>query len=232
MDIDEFIENISLGELSNLYIGLEGQVELHPQNRKKLLNYMNQGLKAISSRFPILKKELIIRGQDHIALYHLRPEYSMSCGTAKVRYIDDRHCDPYKGDLIKILSVYNEIGMEFPLNDLSKNESLFTPSWDTLQITHAVLNQGYSVIYQALYPKMEDIEGGCRTFHLPPLLEEALVNFVAGKVYSHMNGQENKATSQEFMGVFEQKCAETAEFDLAATSAVSTNHKSSERGFI
>lgn len=232
MNINDFIEGICLGELSNLYLGEQGLVELSPNRKRKLLHYTNQGVKALSSRFELIKKELIIRGLDHVSLYPLRKEHSMSCGTSNIKFIDDRCTDPFDGGLIKILEVRNEVGLAFPLNDINKNESLFTPTYDTLQITHPVSGQGYSVIYQAHHPVLTLDSDGCQEFHLPPLLEEALVAFVAGKVYSSMNGEANKMTSQEHMATFEGKCLEAKGLDLAAESSVTSHHKAQERGFI
>ena len=232
MNINEFLDNLCLGELSNLYIGQQGLVELHPQNRMKLINYTNQGLKALHSRFVLLKKELIIRGKDHISLYTLSSKHSMKTGTSVVKYIDDTHCDPFNDDLIKILGVYNEIGLQFPMNDVNQTESVHTPSWNMLQIPHPIEGEGYQVIYQALSPVLGDQPDGCQHVDLPPVLEEALTNFVAGKVYSHMNGEANKLTSQEFMGVFEMKCAELVINDLGASSDVPTNYKAIDRGFV
>lgn len=231
MTLDDFIEELCLGELSNLYLGEQGLVELSPLRRKKLVAYTNQGLKALCSRFKLVQKELIIQGMDHVSLYYLRPEHSMTRGTAVNKYIDDRYCDPFCGDVIKILSVYNVGGKEFPLNDHGKSDSLFTPSFDTLQITHPIQGQGYSVIYQSLHPKLTDDSDGCKEFHLPPMLEEALMAFVAGKVYNHMNGEANKATSKEHMATFEAKCIEAGTLDMSAESAVMTHHKAENKGF-
>ena len=232
MNINDFIEQICLGELSNLYLGEQGQVELSPMRRRKIIAYVNQGLKALCSRFQLVKKEVIIRGMDHVALYPIRKEHSMTHGTSKVKFIDDRYCDPFNGDLIKILDVRNEIGLSFPLNDINRNDSLFTPSWDTLQITHPVLGQGYFVIYQALAPVLSLEDGGCQDFNLPPMLEEALVAFVAGKVYAHMNGDANKATSKDHMATFESKCVEVMGLDMAADSAVASHTKAEQKGFV
>ena len=232
MDINDFIEQMCLGELSNLYLGEQGQVELSPMRRKKMVSYVNQGLKALCSRFKLVQKELIIRGMDHVSLYPLRKEHSMTNGTSVLKFIDDRHCDPFDGGVIKVLGVFNEMGMEFPLNDHNDNASLFTPSFDTLQITHAVSNQGYSVIYQALHPMIVDADDGCTEFNLPPMLEEALMAFVAGKVYGHMNGEANKATSKDHMATFEAKCVEAGVLDMSAESAVTSHNKAQMKGFV
>lgn len=232
MNVDDFIEQLCLGELSNLYLGEQGLVELHPNRRRKIILYTNQGLKALCSRFQLVKKELIVRGLDHVSLYPLRKEHSMTNGTARHKFIDDRYCDPFEGDVIKILDVFNELGMKFPMNDVEKSESMFTPTYDTLQITHPVLGQGYSVIYQALAPKLSFDSTGCQEFNLPPMLEEALVAFVAGKVYEHMNGEANKATAQGHMATFESKCLEAGNLDMTAESAVPSHNKAEQRGFV
>ena len=232
MHIQEFLDNLCLGELSNLYLGEQGQVELSPLRRRKLIAYTNQGLKALCSRFQLVQKELIIRAKDRVSLYPLRPEHSMTNGTANLKFIDDRMCDAFKGGVIKILGVFNEMGMEFPINDHQRNDSLFTPTFDTLQITHPVEDQGYSVIYQALHPLIVDEDCGCQDFNLPPMLEEALMAFVAGKVYGHMNGEANKAVSQGHMATFEAKCLEAGTLDMSAESAVDSHNKAETKGFV
>lgn len=230
MKLGEFLENISLGELSNLYIGLEGQVELHPQNRKKLVNYANQGLVALHSRFALLKKEVIIRGLEGVSLYHFDKKYSIAYGKQAPLYIDDTVCEPFDNDLIKVLGVYNNLGVEFPLNNRDLNGSLYTPSWNSLQIPHAIQGAGYFIIYQAKAKPLEDDD--CAEINIPPHLEEALAAFVASKVYSHMNGRENKVTSQEFMAVFETKCIEVTTTDQASESEVGDKDLTDMRGFV
>lgn len=232
MHVREFLDNVCIGELSNLYLGEQGQVELSLQRRRKLIHYMNQGLKILSSRFELIKKELIVRGMDHVSMYPLRKEHSISSGSSKLRFIDDTHCDPFCGGLIKILDVRNEVGKPFPLNDINDSTSLFTPVYDTLQITHPVLNQGYSVIYQAVFPAMGLDTGDCCEFDLPPMLEEALMAFVAGKVYSSMNGEANKVTSQEHMANFEVRCLEAKGLDMAAESSVASHTRVEQKGFV
>ncbi len=232
MHIQEFLDDLCLGELSNLYLGEQGQVELSPLRRRKLIAYTNQGLKALCSRFQLVQKELIIRGKDRVSLYPLRPEHSMTSGTSNLKFIDDRLCEPFKGGVIKILGVFNEMGMEFPINDHQRNDSMFTPTFDTLQITHSVEDQGYSVIYQALHPLIVDEDCGCQDFNLPPMLEEALMAFVAGKVYGHMNGEANKAVAQGHMATFEAKCLEAGTLDMSAESAVDSHNKAETKGFV
>ena len=232
MKVETFLENLCLGDLSNLYIGLEGQVELHPQNRRKLFSYINQGLVALHSRFALLKKEVIIRGLEGVSLYEFDKKRSIAYGTKAPLYIDDTVCEPFDNDFIKVLSVHNDIGVEFPLNNKDLNGSLYTPSWNTLQIPHAIQGAGYFVIYQAKAPVLVDETDNCDEINIPPHLEEALQSFVASKVYSHMNGRENKVTAQEFMAIFEGKCIEVTTQDQASESEVSDVDLTGQRGFV
>lgn len=232
MNITDFIEGLCIGELSNLYIGLQGQVEISDQNRRKLIHYTNQGLKMLSSRFELLKRELIVVGKENVTLYPLRMEHSMRCGSSELRFIDDTCRDPFTGDLIKILEVRNSIGIQFPLNDVNHPQSVFTPSWDTLQLPQPIEGQPYFVIYQAKPIVLTPETGDCYDMNLPPILEEALMAYVAGKVYSHMNGDANKMTSQEHMANFEAKCLEAGGKDMTAESSVTSHTKAEDRGFI
>lgn len=232
MKLDEFIENLCLGELSNLYIGLQGQVEIHPQNKAKLINYINQGLVALYSRFVLLKKELIVIGSDSISIYHLESKYSISSGSAKVKYIDDTCCETFRDDLIKIIAVHNSDGREFPLNQKKDLESLHTPSWNSLQIPHAIEGQPYFVMYQAKPVKISASPDGCVDLNIPPLMIEALYNFVASKVYSHMNGDNNKASATEYMSIFDSKCLQLQVNDLGSESETQYNTKAEMRGYV
>jgi hypothetical protein len=231
MDVADFIEGLCLGELSNLYIGLEGQVELHPQNKAKLIHYMNQGLTALHSRFALRKKELIIVGMERKAVYILDQTYSMTNGKGKFKYIDDTCCEPFQNDLVKIMDVHNEVGIKFLMNVQNNNNSVHTVSWNTLQIPHPVEGQPYFVMYQAKCPKIEADGTGCEDVSLPPTLEEALASFVCAKVYSHMNGEANKLTAQENMANFESKCLEVETNDLGGQSEIYEQTKSEVRGW-
>lgn len=231
MTLDDFIDNMCNTSISNLFIGIEGQVELHPTRRKKLIAHMNMGLRLIHSKFALRRKELIIIARENISLYRLSKEHSMQCGTSALKYIEDTLCDPFEGDLIRVLEVWNEIGMQFSLNEKGVFGSVRVPVYDTIQLTHPQEGQAYSVIYQAASPVMNDTDDGCKEFQLPPILYEALESYVAAKLFKDIGGEGNSVRAQENMAIYEARMMDLELNDLGSTSQIEENTKGDRYGF-
>jgi len=234
MKLQDWLENMAMNELSNLWIGEEGQNNgFNYENRRKIVSAMNQGLKALSSRFILVQKELILRTYPHITFYYLRTDYAEQSGSnKKTKYIEDKHREPFLGDVIKVLEVWNNKGQSYPINDPSDATSVFTPQFDCLQIPRPDDSPAVSVIYQAYHPMIVDSEDGCRDINLPPFLEEALTDYICGKIYSNMNGADNVAKGADFMQKYENICGEVEAKDLVASSMVPLNPKLEMRGFV
>jgi hypothetical protein len=233
MDVGDLFEQLSFGELSNLFIGLEGEGGVRPEKKANIIAAANDGLTRLFSRFPILEKELIVECRVDTTYYDLSVEHSMTTGTASVSnhlFIRDREEAPYTGDLIRILSVYDsKVGL-LPLNDDENRHSVFTPKPKQLLVPHPD-GKVLSVIYQANHPRLSpDVDDDY--IDLPDVLEEALKTFVAGKVYSGMNGQENLGKSQALMADFESICQLVEDRDLIGSSTSTTNIRFEKRGFV
>lgn len=228
MTLDDLISDLVLGPLQSLYTSLNGSTNISPLVQARLTSYTNQALKALYSKFPLLKKELILHLEDCVHMYKLVPENAQS--NNRYGFICDHH-SKFEGDVIKILEVYNDKGLRYPINDTADPTSLFTPTYNTLQVPFARCGMTLSVIYQAKFTELKEFDPDYK-IDLPPLLEEALIAFISSKAYSHINGDGNKATSQEFMATFEARCMEVGDKDLAGTSEVETLTKLETRGFI
>lgn len=231
MKLEELLKNLSLGELSNLAIGNEGAGYISDNNIPKLVLYINQSLAAMYTRFILKQSELMLRSYDHITFYYLRPEFAQSSDApAHKKYIEDTKVEPYKGDIIRVLQVFNEFGIELPLNDNEQFAAVFTPQYDCIQLTRPVTGNVFSVLYQANHPTLND-EDLSQEIRIPFFLEEALQAHVAYKVFSHMAGAENSAKALEHMQRFENICVEVVEKDLVHTSVSNTNIKANKRGW-
>lgn len=235
MKLGSFLEALSLGELGNLWIGHEGLTGFSEANRRRMLVTIGQGLRALSSRFCLLQREVLLVTVDGRTTYHLRREYAQSNPTVgPSKYLDDSTAEPFVGDLVKILRVYNEQGCEMPLNDEGNCNSLFTPAYDTILIPSALATGTYSIIYQANHPMMLTDHDAQTEFELPPLLEEALTSFVAWKVYSFMGGGGGApdAKAAEHKARYDELCTEFEFKDLGNTSAVPENTKLQVNGWV
>lgn len=230
MLVNDLFKRLSYGELSNLSIGMEGAGDIRPADKPKIVSHINDGLLELYGRFLLLTKALLIEQVDHITNYHLIPEYAESNNCVDYPYIKDLPGDPFTGDLIRILEVHDDRGCEYVLNDKDNIHSLFTPAPQTLQIPFPKTGIPTHVMYQArLDPIDEVIE--TTDFMLPFVLEGALQSYVAGKIFSHMNGQDNMIKSQEHYATFERKCETVEAKDLVNTTFSTAHHKLHQRGF-
>lgn len=233
MKVEKLFAKLSHGPLSNLSMSNNGDGTIREADRKKLIDYANNGLTRLHSRFQLRERELILRMIPGITHYHFLKKYADSvcdpeCGIEP--YIVDR-TDPFEEDLIKVLVVRNQAGIEHPLNDPEAPDSVFTPSPQMLQVPVVKYCDHKSVLYQANHKRLEygvmqaDIV-------LPVVLHDALVAFIASEVYSHMNGQEHQNKSVEHLNKFNAICMEVAEQDLVSNTIAQTNTKFHKRGFI
>lgn len=232
MKLDELFSRLSYGELSNLSIGNEGRGSLKEEDIPKVTAHVNDGLLRLYSRFMLSSKQLIIEQVRHITNYHLIRKYAESAGSdVEWPYIKDLPDEPFLGDVIRILEVHDSMGREFVLNDKDDPASLFTPAPQLLQVPDPKAGIALGIQYQARHIKLNNIDLE-QEIVIPFVLEGALQSFVAYKIYSHMNGQDNQVKSQEHLNTYEGICADVEARDLVNETFATSHHKLEERGFV
>jgi hypothetical protein len=242
LTVEQLFRNLSYGELSNLYVGADGQGTIEESQYPKMIMYANEGMRRLHGKFILREDDLIVGQKAHITNYHLRTKYAESAGAdVPYAYIKDLPGEPFKDDVVKIIAVYRADGYRFPLNDAGRSDSLFTPSPTILQVPKPLEGMAMSVHYQAYHIPLADGQDGRgitpqqvldQWIELTPILHGALQSYVAAKMYSHMGGQENMLKSTEHMANYEAICAEVMMNDLATQTATTTNDKLEERGFV
>lgn len=234
MKVAELFERLSYGELSNLSISGEGSGNIIDTGKPKIILYTNEGLLRLFSRYILKQNQVIIETLQHITNYHFKKKYAESSGSNEpFKYIKDLPAEPFQEDVIKILEVFDSYGQPRLLNDKEDRRSLFTPQPDSLQVPHPVNGQALGVSYQARHQEL-DHKGDSilqQDIDIPFFLEKALQAYVASKVYSDMNGQENKITGQEHLAYYEAICADLETKDLINTTHHTTHQKLERRGF-
>lgn len=232
MKLHELFQNLSFGEFANLTIGDEGAGTIPVQHQPKILAYTNQALTKLYSRFVLAEKELALDAQDEITIYPLHRKYAATDPTPVYKkYISDIFDNPYIGDLIKIRAVYDEVGERLPMNDPLNEASVYTPSFDTLQINAPKTGNTYFVVYQARHAALlpDDLD---QEIVLPEPLVEALQAQVAHKVFAAMTGEEHSRRAQELLARYELICREVEQRDLASDSMSEGTTKLEMRGFV
>lgn len=235
MKIEDLFRQLSFGELSNLSISDSGSGLIIEAKHPQLIQYLNDGLLALYSRFMLKEKDILIEQVAHIPNYHLKLKYAESTGSkVPYPYIKDLPDEPFEEDVIRILTVTNAWGEKYTLNDVADADSLFTPQPDVLQVPNPVAGEPLAISYQARHRKLVD-DGEDVLFQdieVPFYLENALRLYVAYKVFSHMNGQENILKSQEYMGTYEATCLDVEARDLVNQTYHTSHRKLEQRGFV
>ena len=230
MNIEELYKILSYGELINLSISGEGSGTIIESKKPTIIQHANEALLRLHSKFILKEKELIIQQSVGITEYNITENNTRSHGTSDNKFILDEN-DPYYGDAIKILSVYNENDFNISLNDPNDKFSYYTPKPLTLQVPAPREEMIIGVVYQARHLKL-DIENEEQEIDLPDILVPALTAYIAHKIFSNMVGQEYIAKGVEQFEVYESICSEVVDQDLVNTSRTSTNEKFQNRGFV
>jgi hypothetical protein len=235
MKVSELLNRLALGELSNLAIAEDPSHMLTEASHAKIILYTNEGLLRLYSRYMLRQNSLILEQVEHITFYHLKPKFAESSGSSEpFKYIKDLPNEPFTDDVIKVLDVIGEDGVERPLNDQGNPKSVFTPQINQLQVPSPVDGQALSLVYQARHPVLKDTGDTLKQqeIDLPFPLEGALQVYVAAKVYSHINGQENKQIAQEHLANFDSICVDLESNDLINFTHHTSHDKLINRGFV
>ncbi|WP_312926624.1 hypothetical protein [Pseudescherichia sp.] len=227
MLLSELFQKLSFSTLSNLVIGGEGSGVIGATHYPRLISVINEGLTDLHTRFPLLEKELTLQLFEEVAQYYFRPAHSVSVGTDYYRYILDTPEEPFVNDILRVEQVFDVVGCEQLLNDESECCSLFTPSFDSLLVTHPRDDTVLRVSYRANHPAiaLTVTDPSTVEVNIPDSHGKALCLYVAGAIYSSMNGQEHTVKGQEFKTYYETECAFIGQYNLDNAGLAQTNKK-------
>ncbi len=234
MNVREIFRRLSLGELSNLSIGEEGSGNIVEDKQNTIVLYLNDGLKRLYSRFILREANIILEMSSGITNYKLHPMYAVSSQIDNRSvchpYIMDTCEDPFIGDLIRVLSVSNQCGVELPLNDEATSYSLFTPQTDVLQVPVPIEGNILSIVYQAYHTYIPDNRVDFQV-DIPMILEGALIAYIAMRVYQSMNTQEATLNAQGHLSTYEAICLEVETKNLLGTGIKTQTSKFEKNGW-
>ena len=230
----DFTTNLALGKLKTQTVVEEtNKSAIKATHRAMIMRYTNTALIALFSRFILLEKEIRINYVPEVTHYYLRKEFAISnvTDTVPLKYLDDSFREDYDDDLLRIMTVYTEVGIELPLNDRDQLLSAFTPEFDCLQITNVHEGTKFAVTYQAIHPQILGTDP-CQEIHIPYFLNEALELHVASQYFSDMGNPEQTARGQILMEKYNVLCDELETKDLVRVSESATQPKFDERGYV
>lgn len=232
MNLTEFLARLSRGPLSNLALSNEGNGTIQAPKIPGIVDYTNQALLRLYTRFDLSEKEVIVEQRELKTLYKLTSAAAVSViGPGDAAYIIDSDASPFTNDVVKVLAVFRVDGKPIALNDESVEDALFTPTYDVLQVPNPIAGSPLFVMYQAKHALLSSVVLSA-DIDLPEVLEEAALAYVAHKVYFNMNGQEHAAKSADHLTMYESICAEVSNRDLVGSSVSTYGYKFNRKGFV
>jgi len=209
MILRSILKDLTYGELQGLKIGnlLAGEAESEPDPHQyeQIISYINLGMTEIYKRFFLKSREIYVQQHEEISTYLLHSDYSLANTASSIaeseRYIIDTAADPFLDDILKVEEVYDEEGVKIPLNDITEDLSIYTPTFRSIQVPYPDDEVTVSVQYRANHPRItadvttdaDDIE-----VHIPNSLYEALLYFVGSRAHRATNMEKSADYWQMF----------------------------------
>lgn len=234
MNLKSLFTDLAYGELSNLSMAQGTPGQINAADQPKLVRCVNDAMVRLHTVFNLRDRNVIIEQYEHITYYHFLRRYAESNleSDEPFKYIKDLLHEPFEEDVIKIIEVRNQWGIELPLNDRSHPYSVYTPQANlTLQVPYPVTGAPLVVSYQSKHPTLT-LDNDEKTIYLPDVLHLPLRLHVAYQVFSAIGTQEASAKAMELITRFDSLCNQAQENDVLNTSIATRNTTFEQRGFV
>lgn len=209
MILQDILKDLTYGELQGLRIGnlLPGEAESEPDPHQyeQIISYINLGMTEIYKRFFLRSQEIYIQEHAEISTYLLHSDYSFINTLSPIleseRYIIDTALDPFLDNILKIEEVYDEAGVKLPLNDITEELSVYTPTFRSIQVPYPDDNTTISIQYRANHPRISasiSTEAADVEVAIPNSLYEALLYFVGSRAHRATNVEKSSDYWQMF----------------------------------
>ena len=213
--LQRVFDDLLMGELSQVNLNGEDSEEtgLGLQAKKTIVSHLNLGLVELYTKFPLLEREVVVQLYPELTHYHLDSNFAVSNTTSlePIKYIVDSEYYPFTDDVLRVESCYSEIGEELYINEPSRDYSIFTPDYKSIQVPFAEEEITLTLIYRARHPVITYIDGmdaNAVNILIPPYLYEALLYYIAYRVHKARHNQEARADSLVYYQQFNQRCQE------------------------
>jgi len=239
MLLSEIFEYLQYGEFAQLAIGGNGpdEVGIKPKDYPRIVSAVNLALIELHKRFPIKQDQLTLQLHSHITEYILHSDYADSNIESDKPYkyiLDAVLIEPFLDNILLIRHVYDELGEEYVLNDINDIFSFHTPQSNVLQVPYPDNENTLSVIFRAGPNKINHVGLSDLTtvnVDLPDQFLEALLNYVAHRIFLSLNLGEGQSEANNFLAKFEAACAQINHLGLFVVDT-NQNTKFGENGWV
>ena len=196
----------------------EFTAEPDPKRYQQIISHVNLGLTQLYKRFYLRSDEIYVQQYEGMNEYLLHYDFAVSntASAEPVKYIEDTVAKPFLDNILKIEEVYDEDGGKLFLNDISQEDSLFTPTYRTLQVPTPNEWNILGIQYRGNHPKIvysRQLDPAATEIELPQSLHQCLLFFIASRVFSNYNLDQG-AQATEYYQKYENACQQAEQYGL------------------
>ena len=223
LTLERLFTNLVLGEAKPLYLANTGVVPV--EDYPKILRHLNTGLTKLHTRFPLKERAVHINQREDTTLYTLSSNHAVTnTESTDVKYIVDTSEEPFTDDILRIDSAYDEEGCEVTLNDSNACLSWYTPSFNQLQIINPVTDNRAILVYRANHKYIPiDTLDLTTQVSIPVVLEEALIYYIASKLFGSSLQENQVAEGLRLLQLYEAECQDIESRNMVQDTNVSTD---------
>lgn len=243
MKLSEIFSDFVYNDLWNMqlsgFVPEDPESEPDPKKYAQLVSAVNSGLERLYVRFFLRSEEHYVLLNSAQSTYKLHSDYAQTNTGSPIdiadRYIQDTVTNPFKDNILHIEEIYDEAGVKLPLNDETEDLSVYTPTYNTIQVPYPEDNMTIAVQFRAGHPKI--VFTGITSFdpdtievELPYSLKEALQFYVASRLLRPMGG-ESILEADNYYQLYKDSIRTTITEGLEVQTEV-LGSKFEDRGFI
>lgn len=217
MLLSEIFEQLTYGELSQLKLGGSNGEGILSANYPAVVAHINLGMTELYKKFPLSVKEVSIQQYASISTYFLNPIYGINSGTTEpIKYIIDSAGSPFVDTVFKIEEVLDTDELPIKLNDRNTTGSVFTPQYNSIKLPAPNDTDITIVRYRSGHTKIDvaGLDPETKEVELPIILLEALLLYVAARVYAGAPSLDGSNESQIHLAKFAAACNRVKDEDL------------------
>lgn len=234
MFLSEVFDYLTYGELAGLAIGGIGAAGIQEADQPRIINNINQALIELYTVLPLRTAQVNLQLYEHIGTYFLHTDYAQTNigSTQPYKYINDSTANPFANDVLVVDQVFSEVGDEYPLNEPLEEYSVFTPTYNTIQIPFSKDDNTVDIIYRAS-PVLIDTTNVVPATTDVPIPYQALSAFLAYTLHKIHSSIGSGETSQAGMYYNKYKEALAAiKFNGLLITENSLNRRLDDNGWV
>ena len=234
MTLQEFLDRLARGKISNLSICEKGKVK--PSEIPKVVDALNEALLRLHTQLPLKEKSVIVELYEGRTEYPLTSEHSVRNAKGNIYdrfdyYIMDTEANPFIDDILVIQEVWDDLDRERPLNDPVDPLAVFTPEQNFISVNYSPDVRVLNIVYRAKHIILTQ-EKLTDKVDIPSNLYGALLSYTAYLLHSNLNTEVAVQNSQKYFAEYQNIIQEVIQNGTIAPDKLANGIKFFKRGWV